>query len=362
MFKRLIPSEEHLYYLSFPLDLSVLRLYAEEQRIVLSPDNTALELTTLIVQCSDSGLAVKIVKEQPLADEITLVDTLVDYLINIKNPVEFLLTKQELTNHDFFKVLPESYLTLTALQPYLPSLKHLGLDLDTSLADKLGEGTYLAIDCVDYIKFISFDQYSKEKQVKQLIAELCTQTDKEPIQDWLEGIYRRYLLNNPFDSNGIHHILDWMNQLTDFTVLKQSLSYDRALAKADQWVEKENQKLGIVSSRDVNGVDIQILYTFGGYELSHLLSADAKKREGQKMHNCIGSIHIKNPDLYSVRYNGRRVASICFRDQRIVEAKGPWNKGVESQHRVGVRNCLENGLKMLIDLLVGRYCLTLGLR
>jgi hypothetical protein len=346
MFPKLTESELNLYRLSTPIDLGVARQWGQDQGTVISgAEELSLDLTGLTVQISATGLVVKVIT--PDVESIQTINKLVETLINDQNLVEYLLShRRELTNFDFFQVLPEEWLHYDKLNPYLKSLTNLGLDFDTKQPSQNLEGTYLAIDCGDYIKFISFDQYSKEKQVKQIIAELCAQTDQEPIVEWLESIYQRYLLNHAFDSNVIHHVLDWMNQLTDFTVLKQSLSLDRALAKADQWVNFNNQKLGISTTRDQEGVDLQTLYTTGSYALSHLISQDAKKREGQKMHNCIGSMHLSNPDLYSVRYNGRRVASLCVRDQKIVEAKGPWNKAVDPEHRRAVRECLSVGLKV----------------
>lgn len=345
MFPKLTESEENLYRLSAPIDLLVVQLFCQDQKIPLEgTESLTINLSGLVLQVSTTGLTVKVINSD--LESIKLTNQLVDTVITDQNLVEYLINnRSELTNFVFFQVLPETYLYLDKLSPYLKKLSFLGLDFDTKQTTNQ-EGTFLAIDCGDYIKFISFDQYSKEKQVSQIISELCSQTDKEEIVEWLESIYRRYLLNNPFDSNVIHHVLDWMNQLTDLSVLKKSLSLDRALAKADQWVDINNQKMGISSTRDKEGVDLQTLYTTGSYSLSHLVSEDSKKREGQKMHNCIGSMHLKNPDLYSVRLNGRRVASLCVRDGKIVEAKGPWNKAVDPEHRRAVRDCLTHGLKV----------------
>src|SRR5690606_31602867 len=63
--------------------------------------------------------------------------------------------------------------------------------------------------------------------------------------------------------------------------------------------------------------------------------------------NCIGRIHLNNPNLYSVRFNGRRIASLCLRDNIAVEIKGRWNKSVASEHRPSVTEALNF---MKIDL------------
>jgi hypothetical protein len=52
-------------------------------------------------------------------------------------------------------------------------------------------------------------------------------------------------------------------------------------------------------------------------------------------------LHLNNPDLYSVRFNGRRVSSVCLRDKVAKEIKGPWNKAVESNHRDAVFSLLD---------------------
>lgn len=301
------------------------------------------DFSTFSVEIGEELLIVKKVKEQVSQEEVKLINVIcLNLKKDISNIIEYVIDKGEkLDNSIFFSLVKESHLSYSFLQNYIPFLSKLELDFDLRLVEKNVADEYFAIDCKDYIKFIPFDQYNKEKQVDQIVSSLSEQTNHEPVREWLHRIYRRYLLNNLFDSNGIHHILDWMNSLENHSVLKESLSYDRALAKADQWVEISNQKLGITTSRDKDGVDVEGVYSNGPFTLFHLLSEDSKKREGQKMHNCIGRLHLKNPNLYYLRLNGRRIASICLEDKRAKEIKGPWNKAVEKTYHEEVATALE---------------------
>lgn len=251
--------------------------------------------------------------------------------------------EDELDNQDFFSKVPEKYWHLNELLPYIKPMEKLGLIFDLDLASKEDNQEFMAIDCGDYIKFISVDNYNIEKKARQIVQELSEQTSYPEVMDWLDNIYYRHLLSNEFNSNEIHHILDWLNHpSTDRSVTQKSLSVDRAKAKSERWVELENEKQGIKSLKDTEGVDVVTITTAGDYQMVKLVSPDSKKRESKKMHNCIGTVHINSSSLYSVRRNGIRVASIDLRDDKIKECKGPWNKSVQKQHQQGVINCLNN--------------------
>jgi hypothetical protein len=156
------------------------------------------------------------------------------------------------------------------------------------------------------------------------------------------------LSHSSFESNEIHHVLDWMNDPGfDLKNLKNSLSYDKALAKSNRWVDLENQKIGLTSFKDIEGKDIELVYTTSqGYELVKLLSQDSKRREGKKMHNCLGRYHLNNPNLYSLRKNGIRVCSLDVVDGNPREIKGPCNKKVQDTHHAAAKECLDRYFKV----------------
>lgn len=347
MFDSLELVDENNYKLNFEAkDQDVLSLIVKAQGFVLDQDNNFVTNHFRVTFNSDS-LHLKVFKPNPSPEEIEQINKL---CIDLKQPsmtnmVEYIIAQnQPLTNESFFSILKENHLSYDYLKDHLSSLTNLGLDFDIQLVEKLAkfEQNFIAIDCQDYIKFIPFDQFNKEKQVTQLINELLEQTDKPQVEEWLTTLYRRHLLNKPYDSNEIHHILDWMNQLTDFTILKQSLNYDRALAKANQWVVVENQKMGITTLVDEVGKDILPVSSYQDYTLVKLISKNARKREGYKMTNCIGRVHIDSDSIHSVRKNGRRVASLNIIDLSIREAKGPHNKGIkDDSDKLGTIGCLK---------------------
>lgn len=281
--------------------------------------------------------------------------------INLEPLALIISTKEELDNQDFFALVPEKYQSLGSVIPFVKILEEKGLIFDFSRTEKTAEDNYfMPIDCGDFIKFIPIDQYKKETKVKQIIAELVLQTSYLEVEEWLEGIYARYLLNNPYNSNEIQHILDWLNHPeTDRSITTKSLSFNRALSKADQWIERENAKMGITSLKDKEGEDIKTISFLNDYALVKLISKDSKKREAKKMHNCIGTYHLDNPDLYSVRYNGVRVASIDLKNNRLKECKGPYNKIVAPAHQNGVKKLLET---INVDFLESNDLPNIGLK
>lgn len=347
MFDKLEKIDDNLYKIYFsPKDKEVLLLLIKDQGFSLDEDNK-FNTDSFQISIEDNHFHLKVTKDKASSEEIEAINKLSLLLIDptIKNIIDYLIFKNEaLTNEKFFGLVKESHLSYESLNKYLPDLTQLGLDFDTNLIEKLSkfEKNFMAIDCQDYIKFIPFDQFNKEKQVNQILAELCELTDKPPVEEWLNTLYRRHLLNKSYESNDIHHILDWMNQLTDFSILKQSLNYDRALAKANQWVIVENQKMGITTLVDEVGVDIQPVSSYKEYNLVKLISKNARKREGYKMTNCIGRVHADSDTIYSVRKNGRRVASLDIRGSLIQEAKGPHNKPIkDDQDKLGTIECLK---------------------
>lgn len=352
MFNGTSKSEENLYILKFNDKKEKILSYAlslnnfnfEKNEEFLEVCNPSFLLTL-----TKDSLFIKVLSNL-IDDDIERINNLIKFLkLDIFNELDLLVFKnEEIDNQVFFKEIPEDLLLYFNLKNYIEPLTKLGLDFDESLILEktdsldLDDNEFMAIDCKDYIKFIPFSQYNKEKQVEQIIKELSSQTSKEEIVEWLESIYRRHLIKNSFDSNAINHILDWLNQLSDLSILKKSLSYDKAVAKSEQWTEIENQKLGITTLKDKEGKDVETVLVDGEYSLLKLISNDSKKREGSKMHNCIGRLHLNNQNLYSLRYKGRRVASINFSEKVAKEIKGPYNKSVEKQHRETTIKILEN--------------------
>lgn len=345
LFQHLELIDENEYKLSF-LDKEQELIPLLVKAANLKPENDCVFTNFFKVEISSDALVVKVIKENPPQEEIDLIEKLATlFKSNVSNVVEFLIDQNnQLNNKEFFQNTKEKHWNYDFLKSYLPKLKSLGLNFDISLVEKLEkfESNFMVIDCQDYLKFIPYDQYSKEKQVSQIVESLAEQTSFPPVKEWLRVHYRRHLLKKEFDSNTIHHILDWMNQLTDFAILQESMSYDRAIAKANQWVEIENQKLGITTLKDEEGIDVKALASFEDYVLYKLISKDSRKREGRKMHNCIGRIHVDSESIFSIRKQGQRIASLDIRGMGIHEAKGPYNEGVEDQHKLGAINCLKS--------------------
>ena len=251
----------------------------------------------------------------------------------------------DLDNELFFRAISDKHLSLSELLPYINEFEKKGLVFDLDGVDQSLD--LIAIDCVDYIKFVPRSDFESDKKLDAIIDSLCLLTGKPEIIEWLSTIYLRYIKKHAHDENEINHVLDWMNR-QDFDVkeLDNSLSFERALSKSNQWVEFENQRLGIKSLKDVEDLDVKTVYvTSDGYALVRLISQDAKKREGIKMHNCIGK-YSNGDDLYSLRARGLRVCSLDVRGNRIKELKGPWNKSVAQEHRKAVKECLDQHFKV----------------
>jgi hypothetical protein len=336
-----IQKEENVFSFKFSFkDDKVLENYFKNQRIEfldgffniknnkIKIDSSVLEITKL----NDS------LTEEDFKDIVLFLKN--ETIVNI---VDYIIFKNEPILYDsFFQLVEEKHLKYSFLKTYLNDLKKLELNFDTSKMKSFNKNEeFIAINCVDYIKFIEYDEFNEEKKILSLVNEVKEYYSESPeITEWVEVHFFRHLRKNSFNSNEIYHIIDWMRSLEDKSILKHNMPYPKALSRADRWVTNQDSNHKLSSFIDIEGKDITTLFSLGSYELVHLISEDAKVREGVKMKNCIKTHHVQSSTIHSIRHQGKRIASLDIRDGVIKELKGPVNKEVAPKYWDGVYSLL----------------------
>lgn len=146
-----------------------------------------------------------------------------------------------------------------------------------------------------------------------------------------------------FDDNVVqklNHIIDYFNTLDDTKLEKiVKIPYAEVLNQVNKWEELMKSRLKKRKVR-INGleegVDYEVLKSYGKYYMAKLLSKKAYKQEGDLMGHCVGGYCPTNSNIVSLwDSKGMPHATLEFKDKelkRVVQIKGKSNEAPSDKY------------------------------
>jgi len=219
------------------------------------------------------------------------------------------LIKKKVKIEDLFR-LDESHLSLAFLLPYLTSLQDQGINFDFSeVPGEEDPEQYIAIDCEQYVKFVSLEKFSRENFIDRLFPIFtCIRKLGPEVDNWLQKSISPSLLSDQYSRDEfrsilrkIPHILDWMESLGTKapSIVNKQLKYSKALDLTEDWVKQLNKSIPKSPGK------VEIIKRFdNGFYVCRLLDSAARKWEGYHMSHCVGGdAYQDHVGLYSLRDN-----------------------------------------------------------
>lgn len=260
-----------------------------------------------------------------------------------ENVAEMLVNEfKNLDTEDFFIAFPDS-VTLDKIIEYINELENQGLIFDLNNVSDENLDNWICEDAESKIVLINLRKKQLEISVAHEIDNLIL--EKPEAVEWANTILYAHILKSKlkqeyYDMNIVGHIVDYLNSEECLNNQIGRTSFEEMEKKSQNWIDDFNKK--IVAKRGIEGIDFKTCGSYEDYVVVHLLTAEAKKTEGKEMDNCIGRIHLNNPNIFSIRKGHEIVASADIRDNIIREIKGYDNKEVLREHWTACRKLLEN--------------------
>ena len=165
------------------------------------------------------------------------------------------------------------------------------------------------------------------------ITKLTERCCRQNVAKWLNSVFRNALYANPaliVAKEHFEHVAEFLHTMTESKDLTR-ISFIQALEFTHRWNkarEEEAQKLppsymNISLSDECHSGDIRLVARLdNNTSLVHLLSLNAKKREGSLMNHCIGE-YVSAVGIYSVRdAQNFPVATIDFDENGLLQVNG----------------------------------------
>ena len=221
---------------------------------------------------------------------------------------------------------------------------------------------YLAIDCLDHIKFISAKEANSIFQKEEIfgtffhnwqISEQCP-IEKKWVINKLYAFINSHSGRFPFGN--VNHIIDYIrsfpferlyikNHNNNKEVIENKLkvlehefqsipklSYKEILHRANLWTEKLNKR----AQQEEDWAGIKEVYSFNdGFKVYELFSEKALEREGFLMNHCVASYFNHDSKIYSLRdTNNNPLVTIEYdtHNESIEQIKGKNNDIIKKEH------------------------------